>query len=79
VLDQFHQADTLNFLINVLNVKNTITVKTEVLFQDPIKLINDIIDEVLRETIQNVQKKLAEGVENKKDSARKSKISSPKS
>lgn len=66
MIEQFRKSDTSKFLKQVLNVKDTITVRTEAVFENPMELINDIIDEVLKEAIQNAQKRLAENMEKEK-------------
>lgn len=60
MIDQFKKSNTSTFLEQVLGVKNTITVRTDAVFEDPMKLVVDVIDEVIKEATANARRKLQE-------------------
>lgn len=60
MISQFQKTNTSDFLAQVLNVKPQITVKTSAIFENPMELVNDVIDEVIKEATMNARKKLQE-------------------
>lgn len=60
MIDQFQKSHTSEFLQQVLHIKDSISVRVAAVFENPMELMNDVIDEVIREATKNAQQKLHE-------------------
>lgn len=60
MVEQMKKSDTATYIKQVLDVKPTITVKTEAVFTDPFALLGDIVDEIITQSTRNARQKLRE-------------------
>ena len=60
MIEQLKKSDSTTFINQVLGVKDTVPIKVSAILENPLDLINDVIDEILIQSIRAANQKLKE-------------------